>query len=77
MIGRKQPQEPRRVRLQVERGRKTRWVIGTVVGKKSLIKTTFQLFGPNESYAEDKLLIKLSNRSLVQKWDFEVFEVVS
>lgn len=77
MLGRKQETTPRRVRLQVERGGKTRWVIGTVVGKKSLVKTTFQLFGPNESYAEDKLLIKLSNRSLVQKWDSEVFEVVA
>lgn len=76
MLGRKQPEAPRRVRFQVERDGKKRWYIGTVVGKKTLVKTTFQLFGPNESYTENKLLIRMSNRSLVQKWDSEVFEVV-
>ena len=77
MLRTKHQQATRKVRLQVERGGKKRWVIGTVVGKKSLIKTTFSLFGPNETYAEDRLLVQLSNRSLVKIWDSEVFEVVS
>ena len=77
MLGRKRPEAPRRVRLQVERDGKKRWVIGTVVGKKTLKRTTLKLFGDNEQTIEDKLLIKLSNRSMVEKWDIDVFEVVS
>ena len=77
MLRTKHQPAPRKVRLQVERGGKKRWVIGTVVGKKTLLKTTFNLFGPNESYSEDRLLVQLSNRSLVKVWDSEVFEVVS
>lgn len=84
MFTRKQQKPaPRRVRVLVDRkDNKTRWLIGTVIGKKTCRRTNTSPFGqafnlaPAEVWTEDKLLVRLSVGGDVQRWDSEVFEVV-
>ena len=73
----------RKVRVQVIRQEKKRWLIGTVIGTKSFVRDNSSPLGqifnmqPVRTWNEDKLLIKLSNGSFATAWDSDVFEVVS
>lgn len=82
----KRSKPTRKVRVKVERpagSGKYKWLIGTVIGTKRMRRTNESPFAslfnmtPAQIWDEDKLLIRLSVGSEVERWDSEVFEVAS
>lgn len=60
------------------RSGKTKYYKGVVIGRQSFKRQSMAIFNkPAAEYNEDKLLVKMSDRSTITVWESEVFVAVA
>lgn len=67
----------RKIYFKEKRGNNTeaKWYIGKIVGVRAVRRTQTNLFGPNQEWNDNSLLIETSDHRRVQVFEIDTFEV--